>query len=252
MKTITVIFYLFSGFNLIGQLDSTDVFVVGGSDDDTLETTEVKMINERTTFKFDASKAYMVQSLFSVEHLLSNNKSSIEPELVFLLEPLDFVFDYYTKNRVLHENDTLTKYYPSINFQFGGGFGYKSYFDKKRNGLLGNYIGIKLRTRFGTINQKVITSNIFGSNAVEKDGYISISELSLVYGHSFWIRNLVQIDPFIGPSIAFSRFKYAVFNDDILIPNWESRKATTILPSIHFGVRIGFPSSMGVFLWNMI
>ena len=231
MKKTLLVLILSISFNLFCQVDTSDVFVVGD-----INSTQkvIKEIDARNTFKFDMAKAYMEQSIFSVEHLLSNKTSSIEPEIIALWGPNDWVFNYYTET-FKPEDSVLRDAYPGI--QIGAGFGYKRYINKYKRGLYGHYLGLKIKNKTGKFFP-FLYSNSF-PNAF---GYVSITELSLYYGYSFWLFNLIQIDPFLGASVASTFVTYKKgFNSN------EYSNQVIFKPSIVFCLRIGVSSSIGNF-----
>jgi len=235
MKKPLIVLILTINFNLFCQVDTSDVFVVGEGNN---TEKAIKEIDTRNTFKFDMAKIYMEQSIFSVEHLLSNKTSSIEPEIIVLWEPYDWVFNYYTET-FNPKDSVLRDAYPGI--QIGAGFGYKKYINKYKKGLYGHYFGLKIKNKTGKFFPSLY-SNLF-PNAF---GYVSITELSLYYGYSFWLFNLIQIDPFLGASIASTFVTYKKgFNP------YEYNNQVIFKPSIAFGLRIGVSSSIGKFLQKL-
>ncbi len=245
MKYVVWFIFFIANLTSFGQKDSSDVFIV---EDSSNSKDEIVMVNERTTFKFDLAKAYMGQSLFSIEHLFKNNKSSIEPEIVLLLTPYEWVFNYYTKNKPTNNSDSINI---SLQIQFGLGLGYKKYINKNKEGLFGHYIGVKLRSKFGLFDQSktpsnkdiIFTNNTISINIPSYNGWLNVNELSVYYGYSFWVYNLAQIDPFIGLSIAVAHFKYGEYQQPP-VNSWNPNTATIIRPSIIFGFRVGFSSSI--------
>jgi len=179
----------------------------------------------------------MEQSIFSVEHLLSNKKSSIEPEIIVIWEPYDWVLNYYTDS--FEPEDSVLRDV-STTIQLGAGFGYKIYINKYKRGLYGSYLGLKITNKTGRFYPFLYSK--FFPNAF---GYISITELSLYYGYSFWLFNILQIDPFLGASIASTFVNYHKGFD----PN-EYKNKLIFKPSITFGLRIGVSSSIGNFSKN--
>ena len=234
---------------LFSQVDTSDVFIIGGSDTKIVDTVIQQKAIIKSSFKYEIARLALGEITFSFEKGSKDLKSSFEPEATLFWLGQGFYFlDYFTNNKI----DNLSFFTPSPNL--GIGLTYKRYISKKKAPLFGPYLAVKLRNRFAKLSQEVedkILSN-FSQNILNPvignpqhtglfsfNGYFNMVELSLLIGNSIWKRDWFHMDVYIGPSLSFSNFKYGKHKQTDFHHTWEEKKGSTLLPSINFGFRIG-------------
>lgn len=228
------------------QVDSSGVFVIGGDVpvEEKSDTILVKRRDITNCLKFDAGRIYSEVYILSFEHLIDNDRWSLEYELSFDIETDKFWYDWYTDYKITEpENNTQdfdAGFRSQIDFVFGGAIALKHYLSKRKSGIYGWYAGFKIKERYG---QSTVSNNSgFGTFTVlEYKGSINLFETSLIFGYSMCLWDLVIIDPFLGPSAILCSTRYGTFEQDLNGLYWNENKTHRILPALHFGMRIGVP-----------
>ena len=239
---ISTAFLFFSLFSF-SQEDTTDVFIVGEKSEIEKDTVEVIKVGATNVFKFDAGRIYAEDYCLSFEHLIDDDRMSLEYELSFALEVDKFWFDRYTRDMIYTVDNNTVSHQGSLdgNYQFfaGAGVTFKRYLSKRKSGIYGFYLGGKVKNRFGTTDL---------SGPIDSfRGHINLLELIPVAGYSFWLWDFIVIDPFLGPSAVIAFTKHASLEENTSGMYWEPKSTTFFSPAIHFGLRVGvevgnFPS----------
>lgn len=231
-------------FLSIGQADTSDVFVIG--DEKIVEQKEDTLLVKRrditNCFKFDVARVYSGVYILSFEHLIDDDRWSLEYELGFDIETERFWYDWYTDKKFVEpENNSplfSAGFRSSYDFVFGGGIALKHYISKRKSGIYGWYFGVKLKERYGHASVK--NNSGFGTfPSLEYNGAMNFFEVSAIGGYSMCFWDFLIVDPFLGPSAILVSTRYASFEEDVNGVYWQEKRSQRILPAIHFGLRIG-------------
>ncbi len=228
----------------IGQEDTSDVFVIG--DQNPLETTEDTVLVKRrditNCFKMDAGRAYSGVYMLAFEHLIDNDRWSLEYELSFDFDTERFWYDWYTDYKYVEPEVNSPSFdgafKSSYNFVFGAGIALKHYISKTKSGIYGWYFGIKVKDRYGWAT--VRNYSFFGTfPELKYQGAMNFFEVSAISGYSMCFWDFLIVDPFLGPSVILTNIQYATLEEDVNGFFWQERRLQRISPAIHFGLRIG-------------
>lgn len=228
----------------IGQVDTSDVFVIG--DKAPVELAEDTLIVKRrditNCFKMDAGRIYSEVFILSYEHLIDNDRWSLEYELGYDIETDKFWYDWYTDYKFVElENNAITYdagFRSSYSFVLSVGVALKHYLSKTKSGIYGWYFGIKLKERYGWVSVKN-DSNFGAYPAMEFNGGMNFIEVSPIWGYSMCFWDFLIVDPFLGPSAILASTRYASFEEDDYGYYWQKKNIHKVFPAVHFGLRIG-------------
>lgn len=242
-KILTCLYLSFSAIGLC-QNDTSDVFIVGDSPSEVSEDSIlVKRLDFNNALKFDVARIYSAVYMMSFEHLIDDNRWSLEYEGSFDLETDRFWYDIYTDYKFsdVENNSSLYsgEFRSSYMFFAGIGITLKHYLSKKKSGIYGLYLGLKLKDRYGQID---VYNKSAPNNPIPKTsftGTLNLFEITPTLGYSFCLWDFVIVDPFIGPSAIVSSLKYGSFENENNGAYWQEHKRTKLFPALHFGFRIG-------------
>jgi hypothetical protein len=240
----TVVCCVFTFFSN-GQEDTSNVFVIGdvAPVDIAQDTVIVKRRQITNCFKIDAGKAYSGVYLMSFEHLIDNDRWSLEYELSYDIDTERFWYDWYTDYKYSEpENNSTTFtgiFSNSYDFVFGGGIALKHYLSKKKSGIYGWYFGVKLKERYGRASVSNGGSFFWPFPTVRFEGFMNFLEFSAICGYSLCLWDFLVIDPFLGASAIMTTYRYGTFEEGTSGYYWEEKSMNRILPALHFGLRVG-------------
>lgn len=226
------------------QEDTSDVFVIGDDapSEVALDSFVVKRREITNCFKLDAGRAYSGVYMMAFEHLIDNDRWSLEYELSYDLDTERFWYDWYTNYKFVEPEDNSPSYdegfRSSYSFVVGGGVALKHYISKRKSGIYGMYLGAKLKERYGWAFVKN-DSNFGAFPSLEYRGVMNFLEASAIVGYSMCFWDFLVVDPFLGPSAILVSTRYASFEEDTNGFYWQEKRLHRIVPALHFGLRIG-------------